>query len=442
MLKNLFYNHDWILTTLILAILTIGITTIFSTSIGSSQNNFDKQIIFSIIGFFIYLGISVVDYTYFRYKPILLGLYCFTMFLLLLSVVVGSNVRGAVRWLQVGLINIQPSELSKFILIFSLSSFFSSIKSDSNLDKLKSLFIYFPLAILVLIEPSLSSTIVLTMIWASLFFFQGNDQVKKLLSVLFIILAINLGSRTFMPSLFYLPTIFHISLGIVVIILAMGISLIALKILKFKMICLLLIVGIFIGTSTQLVWNHVLYGYQKERIIVFLSLNNTPAETQKLSKTTQNRIAAGKFQLDQSKIAIGSGSLFGKGFAQGTQSKLKFLPDHDTDFIFASFSEEFGLVGDIILLALFCGLFFRIIQVAEKVTDRFGFFVLIAIVTMLAFQTFINIGINIGLLPSTGMPMPLISYGGSSLWITLILLGFVQSIYRRTSEKKWLNIEI
>jgi rod shape determining protein RodA len=171
-----------------------------------------------------------------------------------------------------------------------------------------------------------------------------------------------------------------------------------------------LIVGIF----SNPIWN-TLKDYQKERILVFLN----PALD----------VLGSGYNVIQSVIAVGSGGLWGKGFGHGTQSQLNFLPAYWTDFIFASFSEEWGFVGVFILLFLFTFLVLSLLYVSHKTADPFGMLVVTGVFSVFFFQFVINVGMNLGVLPVTGIPLPLVSYGGSSLFTSMILLGIVQSVW-------------
>jgi len=160
-----------------------------------------------------------------------------------------------------------------------------------------------------------------------------------------------------------------------------------------------------------------LHDYQKERIKTFLNPVSDPW-------------GAG-YNVLQSKIAIGSGRLFGRGLGHGSQSQLNFLPAQHTDFIFAAIAEELGFVGSMLVLGLFFLLAFRIVKIAKIARDNFGKFLAMGILSMIVFQVFINIGMNLGLMPVTGIPLPLVSFGGSSLLSTFIALGILESIYLR-----------
>jgi len=180
----------------------------------------------------------------------------------------------------------------------------------------------------------------------------------------------------------------------------------------------LLILASLLIISLLFSWFFLFKDYQKERINVFLNPSLDP-------------LGSG-YNISQSIIAIGSGGLWGKGLALGSQSQLKFLPEAQTDFIFAVLAEELGFIGILLLLGLFTFLFYRLIKVAKSTRDNFALYLVISITTLFFIQTMVNIGGNLGLLPITGIPLPFISYGGSSLLSNMILIGLVESIIIRS----------
>jgi rod shape determining protein RodA len=170
--------------------------------------------------------------------------------------------------------------------------------------------------------------------------------------------------------------------------------------------------------AAPMAWKFFLRDYQKARITNFISPTNDPRGT--------------GYNSIQSKIAVGSGKLVGKGFRQGTQSQLEFLPERHTDFIYSVLSEEFGFIGSLIVLALFCALYFILIRIAATARDKFGALVTVGVLSYIFWHMFVNIGMVIGLLPIVGVPLPLLSYGGSSMLTTMAGLGLVSSVaYRR-----------
>ncbi|MCX5711507.1 MAG: FtsW/RodA/SpoVE family cell cycle protein, partial [Candidatus Omnitrophica bacterium] len=164
---------------------------------------------------------------------------------------------------------------------------------------------------------------------------------------------------------------------------------------------------------------HYLRGYQKERLMVFLNPNIDP-------------LGAG-YTVIQSKIAIGSGGFFGKGWLSGTQGQLRFLPEAHTDFIFATFAEEWGLIGCAILLFLYCLIVREGIRIGMRTNDAFGKLLAFGITMMFALQVLVNIGMNLGLAPVVGVPLLLMSYGGSSVFVTFIALGILANIDKTKS---------
>ncbi|MDP3733259.1 MAG: rod shape-determining protein RodA, partial [Candidatus Daviesbacteria bacterium] len=191
-----------------------------------------------------------------------------------------------------------------------------------------------------------------------------------------------------------------------------------------KVFILTLIVALVIPSSWQF-----LRDYQRQRIIGFLAPDADP-------------LGRG-YNLIQSTIAVGSGQLLGRGLGRGTQSRLRFLPEHRTDFIFASIAEEMGFLGSFVILIIYLYLLSFCLKVASKVRDNFNFLLVFGVFAMLTFQIFVNIGMNIGLLPITGITLPLISYGGSSMVATFICLGIVASVASgsKKGEVKFLSID-
>jgi rod shape determining protein RodA len=181
----------------------------------------------------------------------------------------------------------------------------------------------------------------------------------------------------------------------------------------------------FLALFLPLSW-HFLKDYQRQRIYNFLQPQNDP-------------LGSG-FNVIQSIITVGSGKIFGRGLGRGTQSQLRFLPERHTDFIFASLAEEIGFLGVIVLLSLFFFLLWRILIVAKNAADSFAYFICLGVFNLIFIQVFINIGMNLGILPITGITLPLISYGGSSLISTMICLGLVSSLSRLEEKKEIVEI--
>ena len=180
------------------------------------------------------------------------------------------------------------------------------------------------------------------------------------------------------------------------------------------------LVNLTVAVGAPYLFYHKLHTYQQRRILTFLNPD-------------MDKLGAG-YQVIQSRIAIGSGGLNGKGFLQGTQTKFAFLPEQHTDFIFSVVGEEFGFVGALVVLALFFFIIWRAIQIATQVKSRFSSLVAIGLVSILIFHIFVNIGMTIGVMPVTGLPLPFLSYGGSPLVVNMVLIGFLLNIHRRRHE--------
>lgn len=333
-------------------LLAIGISVIYS----SSANLAIQQIIFACVGLILFLIISQFDYR--ASINLIKPTYLVVIFLLILVVFIGFETRGSVRWIPLGIINLQPSEFAKPVLILFLANFWANnLSSWRNI--FKSLLYTLPPAFLIFRQPDLGTTLTIVAIWLGLLFC-AKISFRKILVLGFV-------------ALILIP----------------------------------------VGWSS-------LQGYQKDRIISFLSPGKDPLGT--------------GYNVIQSTIAVGSGQFFGRGLGRGTQSRLQFLPEFRTDFIFAAIAEEFGFVGSALILLAYLYLVIYCFKVAQSAPDYFGFLISAGVGLILLFQTVVNVGMNIGLLPITGITLPLISYGGSSLIATFISLGLVASVanYRKT----------
>lgn len=338
-------------------LMAVGVVMMYSTSLGGSYAIFYHQLIYTaaalaLFGFF----------SYFDYKALERSantLYVILIVSLAAVLKFGLLVLGARRWFNLGIINFQPTEFAKLILILVLARFFAArrgeIKNWQNI--LLSLAYTLIPVLLIARQPDLGSAIILMAIW-------------------FGMLAV---SRVQKKVFFYI--------------------LIALSVVS-------------VGA-----WKFTLHDYQKHRLETFLNPELDP----------QGR----GYNVQQAIIAVGSGGLKGTGLGKGLQSQLKFLPERQTDFVFASTAEELGLVGTLVIMLLYCVLLYRLLIIYRRSRDDTGRFMVIGIFFMVFSQAAINIGMNIGLLPVTGIPLPLISYGGSSLLTTAIAMGIAESVANR-----------
>jgi len=400
-----FHAKEFDLTLFVLALVLslIGVLLIYSAKY-HSDNLVERGIYLKQI-MWIFLGVAACCLVFFVplrfYEVFSYLLYFISLLTLLVILLVGSARMGAVRWISVGGFNIQPSEFAKIVTIFPLARFLAySKRSIYNIRWLASVLAIMLLpALLVLKQPDLGTSLVFFAILITMLFWAGVPLFYLFLivsPVLSLICAFNWLSWAIfflilIALLYRVKPTFVFSLGFILL-------------------------NLTTGMITPLVWNR-LHDYQKQRILVFLDPGRDP-------------LGAG-YQIIQSKVAIGSGGLVGKGFLQGSQTKLAFLPHQHTDFVFSVLGEEFGLWGGIILLGLFTFLIAKGIMIAQKARNTFASYVAIGLTTILGFQMLVNIGMSLGVMPVTGLPLPLVSYGGSSMLTSWVVVGILLAINSR-----------
>ena len=389
-------KFDFVLLTLLLLLIIFGCIVIFSASTtviageAHTQNNWWKQVIFAVLSLLAIILLLWIPMPIF--DLVVLPLYLLNI-LALIIVLFTPIINGAHRWFSVGGINLQPSESAKLLTILMVAR----VISKENLNEYRQILYGFLLTlipvILIMIEPDFGTTLVF---WASLIAMLIAADVPLFYILLCISPIVSIISSIWWPA---------IPIWIIIFVLLL------LKArLSWVTITVASIINVFIALITPVFWMG-LKDYQQNRILTFMD-------------PTRDPLGAG-YQIIQAKIAIGSGSLFGKGWLKGTQKNMNFLPEHHTDFIFSVVGEEFGFLGSILLLILFAAFFSRIINNVGELKIRERKVASAGILAYLMFQTFINIGMNIGLVPATGIPLPFISYGGSNLLINCIAVGVV-----------------
>ena len=402
----------------------IGIVTLLSTTIDSSGQFGDisivkKQVIFLLIGFIIYFLISLFDVSLFKYIQIIIPIYVLTLILLVCVYLFGPVINNVQRWLVIGGVQLQPSEIAKVTVILTTACIFSfKGKYNQWILFLVSFLAVLPIFLLVYFEPAGSMSLLILLIWFLVAFTGLSDQLRNSIALLVAgLVAISIFLVSFSGNWLY------ILIGVVGTII--GIFAFYFRDSWRIIVSVSFCIGVLLGLVSMFLYNDVLKDYQRKRIEAFL---NPTQSTQDIG-----------FNVNQARIAIGSGQIFGKGFGNGTQSKRDFLPEHQTDFIFASFAEEFGLVGSLFLLALYGIIIIRILMIAIGSGDTFSSMILVGIAMKILFEVFINIGTNLGVIPATGIPLPLMSAGGTITIMTLLCLGIVQSIINRKDTYKSTN---
>lgn len=396
-------NFDWILFLSVLGLLAIGIIAIYSATYNSGsallKQNYERQLIWAAIGMILFFGMAVLHFKY--YQAFAYIFYGFSIVLLLLVLAMGKMGGGAVRWISIGGAKFQPSEWAKLFTIFALARYLSD-----NVNQIRSpkvLVTSFAIGLLPMFlifeEPDLGTSLVFAAIIPSILFWADVSPLA-----LFLIAA---------PFLTMLASFNFYSFSAVVILLV-GVLYFVKRPLLFSIANVLL--NLFVGIMTPFLWNS-LHVYQQKRILTFLGLVSDPRGL--------------SYQIIQSKVAIGSGGLWGKGFLHGTQTQLRFLPAQHTDFIFSVIGEEFGFMGAMVVLFLFGLLIYRGFKISASAKNNFAGLVGIGITTMFLYHAVVNIGMATGIMPVTGLPLPFVSYGGSFLLVSMASMGVLANISMR-----------
>jgi len=360
MSRRMLRYFDWVLLLATLALIAGGAIILFSaTRTFPDPWAFVKaRALHAGVGIAVLIFMAVVDYqTLGRFWRTLL---IATIILLAVVDVVGRTAQGAQRWLPLGPLSFQPSEVAKVFLIMTLAKHMDGFKEINSLRQLVPVLAHAALPILLIVQqPDMGTSMVMVAILATMLFAAGA------------------------------PLRAMGSLG------AMG------------------------ALAMPVLWQ-MLHDYQRRRLIVFIDPGADP-------------LGAG-YALIQSKIAVGSGQLFGKGLLHGTQNLLHFIPEQHTDFIFTVIGEEFGFAGAILMLALFGLWLWRASTIAGQAKDRLGTLMATGVLAMIAFHVVVNVGMTIGMMPITGIPLPFISHGGSALIMMLAATGLLLNIGMRRKK--------
>jgi len=413
-------RHVWSITFCLIILSLLSLFNILSLSIQadgtlSITDLFIKQLIFIAVGWGIYILLARSNYTLLKFPQFSILLYIVTIALLLATILWGPVINNTQRWLIFGEFQFQPSELAKITIILFTASIFTFRKRFNDLIlMLFSLLALIPIVVIVYLQPHGSMSLIMILIWVVSLFSIMRHQLRNSLLIAVILTGI-LGVLNIFLGQITLAIIFLSALT------AISIFIYYARSHWKKLLLVSVVVGLVLGVLVSVSWNSLLRDYQKERITAFFS----PVETSQ---------DVG-FNVDQSRVAIGSGRIFGKGWGFGTQSKLQFLPEYQTDFVFAAFSEEFGLIGSFTLIILYATIIFTTLFYALKsINMNFEFVVLTGIAIKIFLEISINIGTNTGVIPATGIPLPLMSIGGTSILFFFFSLGIVQSIVSNNME--------
>jgi len=390
---------DWKLIGAALGLSLIGVMLIMSAQHHADsiykQEYYLRQLLwlaFALIAFatVVHLPLKLFDFSAYL-------LYGLAIVLLLLVLVVGTPRMGAYRWFSFGPINFTPSDFAKIAVLCAVARFLAYTKLP--VVSIRRLAISAPIvllpAMLILKQPDLGTSLVFFVMLFALWFWSGLSPTYLIL-ILSPMVSLITASHWLAWSIYIavlLAFLFYLRLGML-----FGIYTV--------------VANLAFGAITPFLWGR-LADYQKLRFLTFLDPGRDPR-------------GAG-YQIIQSKIAIGSGGIFGKGLFQGSQTRLDFLPERHTDFIFSVLGEEFGLIGAMVVLLLFAVIFYRAVRIAARCRSRFASLIVMGAASIIMFQCLVNIGMTLGFMPVTGLPLPFVSYGGTSLVLFWSLIGLIVS---------------
>ena len=394
--KNIFDNIDNVSILLYGILLFLGIVNIYASQHNADtsfafdlSSRYGKQILFAGVAAFIAFLIVIVDWKFFYSLTYLL--YAVVILLLIGVLFRGAMTGGATSWFELGPFKFQPSEFAKFATALAVAKYYNNIHSKyiSLQDKLKTYGIILLPFLLIILQNDLGTAIVFSAFILVLYRegLSGNILIFGLIIATLFALTL-LIEKTILISII-------ISIVLLVIIIYKKTKK---NIFALLTICTLIVSFIF---SVDYIFNNVLAPHQRARVNIYLGIDIDPH-------------GAG-YNLIQSKIAIGSGGVTGKGYLNGTQTRFDFVPEQSTDFIFCTIGEEWGFLGSVIFISSFIGLLLRLLFLAERQRSNFSRIYGYSVATILFLHFFINIGMTIGLMPTIGIPLPFISYGGSSL---------------------------
>ncbi|HRZ41453.1 MAG TPA: rod shape-determining protein RodA [Bacteroidales bacterium] len=415
--KGLFYNIDWTMVLLWLALVVAGWLNIYSSGnkegvseILDFSHRYGKQLLW--IGFAVLLALLVLMVDPKVIPPLSFMIYLLTILLLVAVLVIGKEVNNSKSWFQIGGFALQPSEFAKMAISLALARAMSSLTFDirsRNSQLLIIGIIGLPMA-LILMQPDMGSAIVLLSLVVMLYRF-GMNQVLVATALFILLLAL----LSFIVSKIILAIILAFMAGIIIFFLR-G------KTKEIILVSSVAIIAIGFVFAVDFIYHKGLKPHQKQRIEVYVSN----------LKGVDKDIRDVGYNFYQSKVAIGSGGFFGKGYLQGTQTKMNFIPEQDTDFIFCTVGEEWGFLGSLVVISLYLLLIIRIINRAELQRSQYSKVYGYAVASIIFFHFMINVGMTIGLAPVIGIPLPFLSYGGSSLWaFTLLLFVFIRQDMHR-----------
>ena len=426
-----FSLFDYALLICVILLTVFGIFFIYSSGINSQKvlvsNEYIKQIFWAVSGIFLLFLVSLIDYR--KVKRIIPWLYLALILLLIYTRFFGRYVNGAKSWIGIGGFGIQPSEFGKIVFILFLAWYLD--KSENTESKKRFIIALCIMMVpmgLILLQPDLGTASVYIPVFLIMCYFAGIPLrflslflATGVLTIVITVLPI-WESEIVQKDIAIVNILTEPNLRFFIIAVCSAITVLSLLgRIFFKNSYYYWIAFVFAIITVSLIASigagKVLKDYQIKRLIVFLDPQTDP-------------LGSG-WNIIQSKIAIGSGNIFGQGFLQGTQSHYRFLPQQSTDFIFSILSEETGFVGGLAVFSLYLVIILRGFSIIKSTTDIFGCYIASGVCAMLFYHFIVNVGMVMGIMPITGIPLLFLSYGGSSLWVAMMSIGLLESVRLR-----------
>ena len=460
--NNILGRIDWLTVVMYLVLVTFGLANIYSSAYNEAHPRlfdftmrYGKQfywILLTLVIAVVILALHPRFYYFFSWP-----FYLLSLLLLVIVLVVGATIHGSTSWISIGGVHIQPSEFAKVATALALARYLSeyNVTLEHFRDLVKASLIIMIPAALIMLQPDMGSVFVFTA-FILVLYREGLRAEVLLIGFLFIvlfiltlivdktiILAILLGAALLLHlliekkilltvkgaailaatgGLLWVATIlFHkgTSLYTVIFLSILAAAVIflpfiyRLKLVRTAVLYGVLVLAMLFTFSVNYVFNNILEPHQRTRINIVLGIESDPYGS--------------GYNVNQSKIAIGSGGFSGKGFLRGTQTKFNFVPEQSTDFIFCTVGEEWGFLGTFGVIAFYILFLMRILYLAERQRSAFSRVYGYAVFSLFSFHVLVNIGMTIGLFPVIGIPLPFFSYGGSSLWsFTILLFIFIR----------------
>jgi rod shape determining protein RodA len=394
---------DWMLITVYIVLVLLGWLSIFAATYDETQpsifdidRSYGRQFLWIAGGIILAGAVLLTDSKF--YPAFAYGIYGIVMLMVCAVFVLGSTVKGDKNWIDIGNFQLQPSEFAKFAANLALAKFLSGLNINMKdvRTRMTAIAIFALPGLFILLQGDTGSALVFGAFFLVLFRFglPGQYLVIGLYVILLSVISLLLDKYI-----------------IILILFVIGGGLLFLS-RKNRSVAFIMVVAFILSSgyvlTTDYVFNKVLEPHQQQRINVLLG--------------KEVKVKDADYNVRQSKIAIGSGGLWGKGFLKGTLTKYNFVPEQSTDFIFCTIGEEYGFWGTTLVLLLFLFMLLRILHIAQRQRSRFSMIYAYGVASILFFHLIINIGMTIGLMPVIGIPLPFISYGGSSLWSFTVLL--------------------